>query len=788
MNKKYVALWALSLSFLCGGIANANPTTYMASGLAVSAHINSTTNENGNLNVIPQPQHVKEGKGNFTINNQVVIAAANDAALQEAEKFADAFEKLYGVSLDVKKQKKGSITFSIDKKVKGTEAYTLTITEKGITAKASTTAGLFYAAQTLLQLPSMADAGKGKVEMPIVNIKDSPRFAYRGVMLDPCRHFLPVEAVKKQIDVLSTYKINRIHWHLTDDQGWRIEIKKYPELLKYGAKRTEGDGSPYSGYYTQQQVKDVVAYAKQHHIEIVPELEMPGHGMAAIAAFPWLSCSGETTTPRIIWGVEDVVFCPGKETTFRFLEDVIDEMVPLFPGKLFHIGGDESPRGEWEKCDSCQARMKHLGYTKTAQLQSYVVERIGKYLAKKGKQLIGWDEILEGGGLSKNAVIMSWRGEQGGISAAKAGHPVLMTPSSTGFYFDTYQGDYMTEHVAIGGYSTLKRVYSYDPVPKAIYGTGKENLVLGIQANCWSEYIHTPEVLEYRLYPRALALAEVGWSQLNVKNFEDFRRRVDGDASIRLKKMDVNYHIPLPEQPGGSVSHLAFTDTTSLTLNTTRPVAKIVYTLDGTEPTSSSYVYNSPIKFDKTTVVKTASVLPSGIMSPSRTIFVEKQRLLPSSELKNGKPGLTIKVWKGNFFYPENLDVMPADTTFHVDRIEALRKQAKVPNSVRNVKNYAAVVDGYFQVDKDGVYEFSSNNNQVWIDGKLIVDNSREDVPRYSPNNSEIALGKGYHKIKVSFLGGIFGGWPTYWDDASVSIRAKAGKWGKITPEMLKTE
>lgn len=769
MRNSKIAFLALTLIF--GGVISSSQASPVPAG-----------DKRMGLNVIPRPQMVEEGEGSFAITSQITVAAQGGAALQEARKFANAFNALYGVALDVRKQAKGGIVFSIDKKVKGGEAYELKVTPKGISAKASTAAGLFYAAQTLLQLPRMADAGKGKVDVPIVEIKDSPRFAYRGVMLDPCRHFLPVEAVKKQIDVLSAYKINRIHWHLTDDQGWRIEIKKYPELLKYGANRTESDGSRYTGYYTQEEVKDVVEYARQHHIEIVPELEMPGHGLAAIAAFPWLSCRGESITPRIIWGVEDIVFCPGKETTFRFLEDVIDEMVRLFPGRLFHIGGDESPRGEWEKCDSCQARMKALGYTRTAQLQSYVVERIGKYLEAKGKQLIGWDEILEGGGLDKNAVIMSWRGEEGGITAAKAGHPVLMTPSSTGYYFDTYQGDYMTEHVAIGGYSTLERVYSYDPVPKALYGTGREKLVMGIQANCWSEYMHTPSVLEYRLYPRALALAEVGWSQTKVKDFDDFRRRVDGDASIRLEKKGVNFHIPLPEQPGGSTGHVAFTDTTSLSLKTTRPVEKIVYTLDGTEPSASSLAYSAPIHFDRTTVVKTATVLPSGIIGPSRTIFVEKQTMLPAVETKGENAGMTMKLWWGNYFNPENLEVMPADTTFAVGRIEELRRQTRVPSSVRNVKNYAAQVEGYFKVGKDGIYEFSSNNNQVWVDGKLIVDNSREDVPRFSPNNAEIALRQGLHRIKVTFLGGIFGGWPTYWDDASVRIRPKAGKWGKVSP------
>ena len=745
----------------------------------------------GDINIIPTPKEMTAGTGVFTFTPDTRIACEGKGAENVAKIFTAKLQRASGFSL--KKGKAGrncTVTFAIKKNIKGTEAYTLEVTPEKVTATASTEAGLYYAMQSMLQLlpaevETAFDASSNVAwEMPAVQINDAPRFAYRGVMLDPCRHFLPISAVKDEIERLSAYKINRVHWHLTDDQGWRIEIKKYPELTAIGAQRVEGDGSIHRGFYTQEEVREVVDFARKHHVEIVPELEMPGHGMAAIAAYPWLSCKGEKLTPRIIWGVEDVVFCPGKETTFRFLEDVIDEMVPLFPGKLFHIGGDESPRGEWAKCDSCQARMKSLGYKKEAQLQSYLIGRISKHLAAKGKQLIGWDEILEGGDLDTTAVVMSWRGEDGGIAAARMGHHVLMTPSNKGYYFDTYQSDPATEPVAIGGYTTLKKVYDYDPVPATLRQNGQERYVLGVQANCWSEYIYDASKLEYRLFPRALALSEVAWSPVGRKNYNDFVRRADNDASKRLKAWNVNYHIPVPAQVGGSLNHLAFVNEKKISLTTPRPL-RIVYTTDGTSPTADSPTYTEPITLTQSTTLRVASILPSGIMSRVRTIEVNKSNYRPA--LTVGRRligGLNLAVYKGTFLSPYDLPLKP-DYTKEIPDLRPIRTQTPVPSNVRNVDNYAAIAEGFVKIGENGVYEFSSNNSQVWIDGQLLIDNSTMICPRYSPNNAEIALAKGLHTIKVVFVGGIFAGWPTYWDDASVSIRCNGGSWKKVDSSML---
>ncbi len=766
-------------------------TTLLLSAFALSAGLWAQSGDATRFNIIPQPNHISASEGSFALTPATTVAANGAEAKQVLGYLQNKMLCATGAKLrEVGTKKAPGILLSIDKKMTGAEAYTLEVTPQGVVAKAATGDGLFYAVQTLLQLlPPAVESTVAKTfsswSVPSVQIADSPRFTYRGVMLDPCRHFLPVEAVKKQIDVLASYKINRLHWHLTEDQGWRIEIKKYPRLTQVGSVRTEGDGSTHRGYYTQQEVKEVVAYARERHIEVVPELEIPGHELAAIAAYPELSCTGKETTPRIIWGVEDVVMCPGRERMFGFLRDVIDEMAPLFPSVYFHIGGDECPRGEWKKCPDCQKRMKELGYTREAQLQSYVIGRVEKYLRTKGKRIIGWDEILEGGNLDTTAIVMSWRGEEGGITAAKAGHQVLMTPSSHGFYFDHYQGDAINEPCAIGGYSTLAKVYGYDPVPAEVHAAGRDNMVLGVQANCWSEYIHTPSQLEYRLYPRALALSEVAWTRPEAKpGFEDFQRRADGDAAERLSLRKINFHIPQPEQPGLACNYLAFTQSDTIALKTTRPLP-IVYTTDGTAPTASSLRYTAPIVLDRSTVLRTACVLPCGILSPERTIYADKTDFAPAAKAADTKPGLTLTKWEGHFLRPTQITGEPSVKDSVVTDIEAVRTLADVPADVRGVRDYAARVEGYIDIPATGVYEFSSNKNQVYIDGKLAIDNSGEAVPRYSRNNRQLALEKGLHRVSVTFLGGIFGGWPTYWDNAQLHYRPEGGKWAKVSAEML---
>ena len=608
------------------------------------------------------------------------------------------------------------------------------------------------------------------------NIEDAPRFGYRGFHLDPCRHFITVENVKKQLDLMSMFKVNTMHFHLTEDQGWRIEIKKYPKLTTIGSIRTEGDGSSYGGYYTQEQIKEIVDYAAKRYITVIPEIDLPGHMMAAIAAYPNLSCKGEKWSPRTVWGIEDLVMCAGKEDMFNFLGDIFDEIVPLFPGKYFHIGGDECPKTSWKNCPTCQKRIKDEGlqaegkHTAEERLQSYVIKRVEKMLEKRGRKIIGWDEILEGG-LSENATVMSWRGTQGGIEAAMQKHDVIMTPGSDGMYLDWYQGDSKIEPVTIPSPPRyLSSTYNYNPVPDTIKTLGLAHHILGVQCNNWSEYMYTNAKMEYMMYPRAVALSEIAWSPLNKKNFKDFCRRLDAN-SIRLDEHNITYHMPLPEQPYGSCDKVVITKDTTVTFTTSRPI-KMVYTLDGTTPTPSSTVYTVPISVSGNTIIRIATVLPTGKMSKIRTVEVEKQAYAPAVKVEAPKQGLKIKRIKGNFLKVNQLEL--ADGTWEYTDINSLKdikiKQIDDAATLRGANNYAAIAEGYINIPEDGVYYLSSRFEQVWIDNKLVI-NNEGDVKASTTNDSSVALAKGLHPIKIVFLSNIVGGWPSWWSKISIEMR-----------------
>lgn len=774
-------------STLCAGVA----LTFLASCGGQQGEVKPY---NEGINIIPMPQNLVQNQGVFKLSSGTSFGATTDEAKTVAEFFAAKMRNATGYNISV--SDKGDITLTLDAALDvNDEGYTLDVTSEGVTVKAKTPQGLFYGMQSFMQLlpaeiESAEKASGIAWQAPAVSIKDEPRFGYRGVMLDVCRHFIPVEDIKKQIDVLSLFKINRLHWHLTEDQGWRIEIKKYPKLTEVGSKRIDGEGTEYKGYYTQEEIKEVVKYAQDRFITIVPELEMPGHELAAIAAYPELSCKGEAITPRVIWGVEDIVMCPGKEDMFVFLEDVIKEMVELFPGTYFHVGGDECPKIGWKNCPTCQARIKKEGlkadgkHTAEERLQSYVITRMEGVLAKYGKKIIGWDEILEGG-LSPDATVMSWRGEEGGIASALQDHDVIMTPGGNGMYLDHYQGDSKIEPVAIGGYTTLEKTYSYNPTPDTLVAMKKDHFVKGVQTNIWTEYLYNVDLVEYRMYPRVLALSEIGWTNVDRKNFDDFARRIN-NAYVRLDEHAVNYHIPQPEQPNGSCNFVAFVDSTSLEFKTTRPV-KMVYTLDGTEPTAQSAEYTAPLTFTETTTLKIASALPSGKLSPVRTIQVEKQALAPAKEVAKTTPGLNMQVFDGMYLNVEALksaNVQPK-TTKVIKETKELREQVQTSESMRGVKQYAAVAEGYVNIPEDGVYYISSDLEEVWIDGKLLINNGGE-VKRFSRHDNSVALAKGLHEIKAVFLGHIIGGWPSNWNDGSINLRkADADKFTKIDGKML---
>lgn len=714
--------------------------------------------------IVPQPNEMTTLDGYFTMNSKTALAIPDTPALKSAAGLINQrFQQAAGFALEIVSERpaKNFVALELDASANlGEEGYELVVDKNGVTIRASTERAGFYGLVTMLQLlppqiESQTLAANVDWVVPFVQIKDQPRFPWRGMHLDVCRHFVPVEFIKKQLDVMALFKMNTFHWHLTEDQGWRIEIKKYPKLTELGSVRTEGDGSEYGGYYTQNEIKEVVAYAAERFINVVPEIELPGHSLAALVGYPELSCTGGPFQVRNVWGVEPDVYCAGKEEVFHFLEDVINEVVPLFPYEYFHIGGDECPKDRWEECADCQKRIKAEGLKDEHELQSYFVQRIEKVLLAHDKKMIGWDEILEGG-LAPTATVMSWRGEAGGIEAAKQGHDVVMTPGNW-VYLDHYQGDSKVEPVAIGGYTTLEESYSYDPVPADLEGELAKH-VLGTQGNVWSEYLYTPELFEYRIYPRIIALAEVGWTQKENKAYEDFLRRMDPQF-VRLDLQGINYHIPLPEGP---VDQPAFTDEVTLAFTNTRSL-KMVFTLDGSEPDQNSTAYESPLKLTDNTTVKIRSVLNSGTMSPVRSITVEKQELLPPVSVEPSQTGLQGKYAEGTFVQVEDLESAEDWKTIQVNE-----------KTLRTINNYrqptGAILEGYIEIAEDGAYEFQTNFDQLFIANRLLVNNDGE-VKRYSRNNAQIALARGTHPVKIIYLNNNIGGFPQSWNHFIVDLK-----------------
>lgn len=527
--------------------------------IALLVLINNLIAQNSVLPLIPQPNNISLKEGCFNLSPETKFVIQDSSILGDVHLFNDFLERDFGFRLQVVTHFLGSDNFISFEKPEWEagfkENYHLDITSTRINILAEeNSSGTFYALQSLIQLLTTHQANNqlkkntvNSITIPCVYIKDHPRYQWRGMHLDVCRHFFPVSFIKKYIDILAMYKLNTFHWHLTEDQGWRIEIKKYPKLTETGAWRNgtmvgkysnkKYDTIRYGGFYTQEEIKQVVAYATARHITVVPEIEMPGHSLAAIAAYPWLSCTGRRQDVAKGWGVFDDVYC-SKDSTFEFLQNVLDEVITLFPGKYIHIGGDECPKKRWKTCKKCQNCIKEQGLKDEHELQSYFITRIEKYLNSKGKQIIGWDEILEGG-LAPNAAVMSWRGTEGGIEAAKQKHDVIMSPGKP-CYFDHYQHKNTDkEPLAIGGYNPIDSVYNYNPTPNAL-NKEKAQYVMGAQGNVWTEYILNDKQVEYMAVPRLIALSEVLWTEPENKNFAQFEMRLKKNCAI-LDKMNVNY-------------------------------------------------------------------------------------------------------------------------------------------------------------------------------------------------------------------------------------------------------
>ncbi len=504
-----------------------------------------------NVDIIPRPLKMELKSRTFSLTPETVILVSKDT-LFVGEYLAQRLISATGFDLDIQNIESSGqsdncivLQIDLDKKELGEEGYELSVNSDQVIIIAPKLVGVFYACQTLLQLLPPAIESKEHVQgvawtIPQIEIEDKPRFTWRGMHLDVGRHFMPKEFVKKYIDVIARYKMNMFHWHLTEDQGWRIEIKKYPKLTEIGAWRLV-NGEYYGGYYTQSDIREVVEYAHNRFVTIVPEIEMPGHAVAALAAYPELSCTGGPFTVETTWGIFDDVYCAGNENTFEFLENVLSEVIEMFPGSYIHIGGDECPKKRWKTCPKCQTRMTREGLKNEHELQSYFIKRIGKFLLSKNRHLIGWDEILEGG-LAPEATVMVWRNISGGIEATRLGHDVVMSPESH-CYFDFYQSlNRKKEPKAIGGDLPLKKVYAFEPIPPALTAEQAKH-ILGAQGNVWTEYIKTPEHVEYMILPRMCALAEVVWSDKHLRNLEDFLTHLSSHYA-RFDALGVNYHPP----------------------------------------------------------------------------------------------------------------------------------------------------------------------------------------------------------------------------------------------------
>lgn len=575
------------------------------------------------INIIPKPHEINTLEGNFTFNTSTKIISDNRAR-NIAEYFVDEITSLYGIKLNIKNNSIGESINIIELRLSklyhsdSKEAYHLNITKDKILITANEPNGIFYGIQSLRQLLPVEKNLKNKNDLivPAVDIKDYPRFVHRGLNLDCCRHFMEKDFIKRYIDLLAYHKMNVLHWHLTEDQAWRIEIKKYPELTEIGAFRKYDDGTVYGGYYTQSDIKEVVDYAASRFITVIPEIELPGHSTAAIATYPHLSCTGGPFDVGTLWGVYKDIYCAGNEETFKFLEDVLSEVIELFPSTYIHIGGDEAPKDRWKQCPKCQQRIKNNGLADEHELQSYFVTRIEKFLNSKGRQIIGWDEILEGG-LAPGATVQSWRGTKGAIEAAKMGHDVIVSPTSHCYF------DYPIET------TDVPKVYSFDPVPPELNAEEVKH-VLGTEGNMWTEYA-PQEVIDHRLFPRIVALSEVAWTKLDTKNYDDFNNRLQNHYN-KLDELNVNYAFeisPVKIQPVFDESKNDFI----ITLENQQPQFDMYYTLDGIEPATKSAKYRTPINVNKSSILKIA--LYRGDKKVGYTI--ERKYAISKSQNKKGE-------------------------------------------------------------------------------------------------------------------------------------------------------
>lgn len=709
-------------------LSKLNLLGWSLAGLLMTACSNQPTTV-ANYEVVPMPLEINTTQqASFLLKSGVTVyyPAGNEKMQRNAEFLASYVKAQTGIELQVQAGEggKGGIVLQLGLANDNPEAYQLKVDASQVVISSPSEAGVFYGIQTLRKAVDVAEGSN--VELPAVEINDQPRFGYRGMMLDVGRHFFSMDEIKTYIDMMALHNINRFHWHLSEDQGWRIEIKKYPKLTEIGSMRKETvighnsgkyDGKPYGGFYTQEQAKEIVAYAAERYITVIPEIDLPGHMQAALAAYPELGCTGGPYEVWTQWGVSDNVLCAGNDQTIQFIKDVLAEIVEIFPSEYIHVGGDECPKVKWSTCPKCQARIKALGlksdnkHTKEERLQSYVIHEAEEFLNSKGRKMIGWDETLEVG-LAPNATVMSWRGEAGGIEAAKQHHDVVMTPN-TYLYFDYYQSkDTETEPMAIGGYLPIERVYSYEPMPKSL-SPEEQKYIVGVQANLWTEYIPDFKQVQYMVLPRMAALSESQWCAPEKKNYEAFLQRVSRLIDIYAKN-GWNYathifDVMLDLKPNTETGTL---DAVARTIDN----APIYYTLDGSEPTTASEKYTDVIKIDKPCTLRTVAIRPSGSSKITKDeISFSKSSMKPITMLQPINKqyefsGATVLVdgMTGNMNYKTGRWI-----AFYTNDLEAVI-DLKEATEISSMTLHTCVEKGDWIFDTRGITVSVSDDNQTF--------------------------------------------------------------------------
>lgn len=711
--------------------------------------------------IIPAPNFYKATGDSIQLNGQIKVIFENNTFSQKEQKTAAIFEAAVNSNTS---NKKSNIEILFVARIPSStlkkEGYTINITPKKITVTGSEE-GLFYAVQSLLQMLPNKPSPK-EIKLPCITLEDQPRYGYRGLHLDVCRHFFSVDVIKDFIAQMSSYKLNNFHWHLTDDQGWRIEIKKYPKLTEVGSKRGQTlvgnkferlpfffDGNPYGGFYTQEEINDVVKFAEAHYVNVIPEIEMPGHASAALTAYPNLACFPDRSYKVVeSWGVFEDVFCAGKEETFTFLEDVLTEVMNLFPSKIIHIGGDECPKTRWKVCPDCQKRIKDLSLKDEHELQSYFIKRIEKFLNANGRQILGWDEILEGG-IAPNATVMSWRGESGGIHAAKLKHPVVMTPEGT-VYFDYNQGYSPREPLTVGRLSTLEKVYNYNPNPIDSLTVEEQKYIIGVQANLWSEYLTSPAKLNYMLYPRIFALAEIAWTEPQNKNYNNF---VLDRLPHHLEKLDFQKRLYKVPTPFGSNETALIASKYVLDLKSTIKNGQIFYTIDGYDPDETAVLYTKPVTINipkgEYRIIKTVQINSEGRRSSINKIIIRNPEIKPALNIQPKKNGLNYEYFIGKFFqHTQDLELAkPVNSGILEGKISAEKWKTKLERYI------GLKFSGYIFIPETANYTISTlsdDGSKLFIDDELIVNN--DGIHWLNEAYGALQLEKGFHKINISYF------------------------------------